>query len=116
MLRRPAAPASILPSVAVAQHRNEDGLSVDTWAQDLALGPEGGDTSNARSVYLVTFARLLPAKTSTAELRDPATLTREALASYRDMDERERSCPHARSLQESYKASSPSPEVEWRSL
>ena len=101
VLRRPAAPASILPSVAVAQHRNEDGLSVDTWAQDLALGPEGGDTSNARSVYLVTFARLLPAKTSTAELRDPATLPREALASYRDMDERERSCPHARSLQES---------------
>ena len=42
--------------------------------EKLALGTDDEDTSNARTVYLITFARLLFEAVNTIELRDPSTL------------------------------------------
>ena len=44
--------------------------------EKLALGTDDEDTSNARTVYLITFARLLSETANTTKLRDPSTSRR----------------------------------------
>ena len=71
VLKRPAACAHSQPKVV---SNGPQGCDATAWAQELALGTDDEDTSNARTVYLITLARLLSETANTTGLRDPSTL------------------------------------------
>ena len=80
-MKRPAASVGkrrVLKRPASAAAREPEHMpNVHDWAEALDLGPDDNGGGSGRTVYLITFARLLPATTATTELRDPSALSRE---------------------------------------
>ena len=77
VLQRPA--AHVLRRPAPSQCERTCVSDMQAWAEEIQLGPDEVERNHSRTLYLITFSRLLSTTASATHLRDPSVTTREEI-------------------------------------